>query len=243
MSGDGHRARDPESTRTAVVNAAEQLFAEKGFAATSMRDISATSGVSHPLIHHHFGSKENLYAAVKRRLVEGYARRFPVAARAVNRPLSVKAEMRRLMTYLRENEVMFRLCGWMRLEGDVQSWPGEPDLLDHAKRAGSRCGPATRGLIREDLDPSTLSLMIFGLIFFWVENRAHFTHRFQGTIDDESFLRRGRSNCRRTRRHEYTRPKTSLRRKRAGAGSTDQRALTIAIQGKYDRGDSSPRVP
>ena len=121
MTGDGHRARDPESTRTAVVNAAEQLFAEKGFAATSMRDISATSGVSHPLIHHHFGSKENLYAAVKRRLVEGYARRFPVAARAVNRPLSVKAEMRRLMTYLRENEVMFRLCGWMRLEGDIQS--------------------------------------------------------------------------------------------------------------------------
>jgi TetR/AcrR family transcriptional regulator len=46
-----------------------------------------------------------------------------------------------------------------------------------------------RGRIREDLDPSTLSLMIFGLVFFWVENRAHFTQRFQGTIDDESFLR------------------------------------------------------
>jgi TetR/AcrR family transcriptional regulator len=187
MTGDGHRARDPESTRTAVVNAAEQLFAEKGFAATSMRDISATSGVSHPLIHHHFGAKENLYAAVKRRLVEGYARRFPVAARAVNRPLSVKAEMRRLMTYLRENDVMFRLCGWMRLEGDIQSWPGEPDLLDTLRmrvEVGQR-----RGRIRDDLDPSTLSLMIFGLVFFWVENRAHFTQRFQGTIDDESFLR------------------------------------------------------
>ena len=186
MSGDGHRARDPESTRTAVVNAAEQLFAEKGFAATSMRDISATSGVSHPLIHHHFGSKENLYAAVKRRLVEGYARRFPVAARAVNRPLSVKAEMRRLMTYLRENEVMFRLCGWMRLEGDVQSWPGEPDLLD-TLRSRIAVGQRRRR-IREDLDAATLSLMIFGLVFFWVENRAHFTERFKGTIDDESFL-------------------------------------------------------
>jgi TetR/AcrR family transcriptional regulator len=187
MSGDGHRARDPESTRTAVVNAAEQLFAEKGFAATSMRDISATSGVSHPLIHHHFGSKENLYAAVKRRLVEGYARRFPVAARAVNRPLSVKAEMRRLMIYLRENEVMFRLCGWMRLEGDIQIWPGEPDLLDTLKSriaVGQR-----RGRIRDDLEPSALSLMIFGLVFFWVENRSHFAQRFQGTIDDESFLR------------------------------------------------------
>jgi hypothetical protein len=31
--------------------------------------------------------------------------------------------------------------------------------------------------------------MIFGLVFFWVENRAHFTQRFQGTIDDESVLK------------------------------------------------------
>ncbi|WP_406694460.1 hypothetical protein [Singulisphaera sp. Ch08] len=44
-------------------------------------------------------------------------------------------------------------------------------------------------MIRTDLDPATLSLMIFGLIYFWVENRAHFAERFKGTIDDDSFLR------------------------------------------------------
>jgi TetR/AcrR family transcriptional regulator len=184
---EGRRARDPDSTRSAVVNAAERLFADKGFAATSMRDISAASGVSHPLIHHHFGGKENLYVAVKRRLVEGYARRFPAAARATNRPLSVRAEMRRLMTYLRENDILFRICGWTRLEGDVQVWPGEPDLLDTLRDrvlVGQR-----HGRIRADLDATALSLMIFGLIFFWVENRAHFKERFQGRIDDESFLR------------------------------------------------------
>src|SRR3954447_4981201 len=162
MMEGGHRARDPESTRAAVLDAAERLFADHGFAATSMRDISAASGVSHPLIHHHFGSKEELYAAVKRRMVEGYARRFPVAARAANRPLSVRAEMRRLMTYLSENDVMLRLCGWTRLEGDVQVWPGEPDLLDSLRQrieAAQR-----RGRIRTDLDAASLSLMIFGLI-------------------------------------------------------------------------------
>src|SRR5262245_46563486 len=131
---EGHRGRDAEQTRAAVIDAAERLFADRGFAATSTRDISAASGVSHPLIHHHFGSKEELYAAVKRRMVEGYARRFPVAARATNRPLSVRAEMRRLMTYLRENDLVFRLCAWTRLEGDFQVWPGEPDLLDTLRR-------------------------------------------------------------------------------------------------------------
>src|SRR6476646_905846 len=110
MTEEGHRGRDSESTRAAVIDAAGRLFAERGFAATSMRDISAASGISHPLIHHHFGSKEELYAAVKRRMVEGYARRFPAAARAPHRPLSVKAEMRRLLTYLSANPVMLRVC-------------------------------------------------------------------------------------------------------------------------------------
>src|SRR3954467_6620801 len=116
----GNRVRDPGHTRALVIDAAERLFAERGFAATSMRDISAASGISHPLIHHHFGSKEDLYAAVKRRVVEGYARRVPVAAPATNRPLSLRAEMRRILTYLTENELVFRLCAWTRLEGDVQ---------------------------------------------------------------------------------------------------------------------------
>src|SRR4051812_15003790 len=163
---EGHRVRDPGQTGAVVIDAAERLFAERGFAATSMRDISAASGVSHPLIHHHYGSKEDLYAAVKRRMVEGYARRFPVAARATERPLSVRAEMRRIMIYLSENPVLLRICGWTRLEGNVQVWPGEPDLLDTLRcRVEAAQG---RGRIRDDLDPAALSLVIFGVIIFWV---------------------------------------------------------------------------
>ena len=90
MSDKSQRVRDPEGTRTSIIDTAERLFAENGFAATSMRDISTASGVSHPLIHHYFGSKDELYSAVKRRLVEGYAKRFPRAARAVERPLGVR---------------------------------------------------------------------------------------------------------------------------------------------------------
>src|SRR3954465_6015602 len=187
MTDEGHRVRDAEGTRTAVIDAAERLFSERGFAATSMRDISAACGVSHPLIHHHFGSKEELYAAVKRRMVEGYAQRFPVAARATNRPLSIRAEMRRLLTFLSENEPLLRLCAWTHLEGVHQIWPGEPDLLDNLRRRIETA--QRRGRIRNDLDPAVLSLMIFGLIFFWVENRAHFAVRFKGQINDEIFLR------------------------------------------------------
>lgn len=40
-----------------------QLFAEKGYAATSVADIAAAAGVSGGLIRHHFGSKEGLRRA------------------------------------------------------------------------------------------------------------------------------------------------------------------------------------
>ena len=48
----------------AVVEAATKLFAEKGPAATSIREIAAAAGVNHGLIHRHFGTKSELVRAV-----------------------------------------------------------------------------------------------------------------------------------------------------------------------------------
>ncbi len=187
MGQETSRTRDPEAVRSAVLDAAMTLFADRGFADTSIRDISQASGVSHPLILHHFGSKEDLYSAVKRRVVEGYAKRFPSAARSTNRPINVRAEMKRLLTYLGENEQALRLCARTRLDGDYQVWPGEPDLLDLIRR---RIEVAQRRhLVREDLNPTLLSLMIIGLVFFWLDNRKHFTQRFGDLPADEEYLR------------------------------------------------------
>lgn len=182
----GPGTRDPKLTRAAVLDAAEQLFAERGFAGTSMRDISIASGVSHPLIHHHFGSKDDLYVAVKRRLVEGYARRFPNAARAVNRPINVAAEMRRIMAYIGGNPMLLRLCARTRMDGDTQVWPGEPDMLDALRRRIEVS--QRRGQIRTDADAHFLSIMVLGLVYFWQENREYFQARFGKLADDDDYL-------------------------------------------------------
>lgn len=47
-----------------MLRSAADLFAERGLAATSIRDIAARSRVNHGLIHRHFGSKDGLVAAV-----------------------------------------------------------------------------------------------------------------------------------------------------------------------------------
>jgi AcrR family transcriptional regulator len=47
-------------TKGRILAAAEGLFAEQGYAATSLRHIIAQAGVNLAAIHYHFGSKEDL---------------------------------------------------------------------------------------------------------------------------------------------------------------------------------------
>jgi len=61
------RTRDPERTREAILDAAEHLFAERGFDATSLQDVGALAGVSRATPGYFFGSKAELYRAVLER--------------------------------------------------------------------------------------------------------------------------------------------------------------------------------
>lgn len=57
------------TTKARVLDAAEALFMEHGFEATTLRQITAAAGVNLAAAHYHFGSKEDLFEAVlKRRL-------------------------------------------------------------------------------------------------------------------------------------------------------------------------------
>lgn len=57
------RRRGPSGTRDAILEAARFAFAEKGFDATTVRDIAAMAGVDPAMINHHFGTKEKLFLA------------------------------------------------------------------------------------------------------------------------------------------------------------------------------------
>jgi len=54
-----------EQRRTAIVNASLPLFARKGFANTTTRELAEAAGVSEALIYKHFPSKESLYAEIQ----------------------------------------------------------------------------------------------------------------------------------------------------------------------------------
>ena len=50
--------------RAELIEKADLLFGARGYANTSMRDISAAFGILHGSIYHHFGSKEELFIKV-----------------------------------------------------------------------------------------------------------------------------------------------------------------------------------
>ena len=53
------REEDPPAKRQ-ILRAAMKLFSERGFAATSIRDIAKESGYTNPALYKHFASKEEL---------------------------------------------------------------------------------------------------------------------------------------------------------------------------------------
>lgn len=53
-----------KDTAKSILNAAEELFSEKGFAETSLRNITTKAGVNLAAVNYHFGSKKELIQAV-----------------------------------------------------------------------------------------------------------------------------------------------------------------------------------
>lgn len=65
MSTAQRRGRRPGSpdTRAAILSAARERFAAAGFGGTTIRAIAADAGVDAALVHHYFGSKDDLFLA------------------------------------------------------------------------------------------------------------------------------------------------------------------------------------
>jgi AcrR family transcriptional regulator len=134
----------PEPTRERILSAAAQLFAEHGFARTSMPAIAALSGITAGAIYRHFTSKAELLLEVVKRALEALplsfersggeheaamlpevAARFTDPALTLLRQLSVEVhaaarhdpEVNKLLSAY--NEMAMR-----RIRGLIESMPG-----------------------------------------------------------------------------------------------------------------------
>jgi len=60
---------DTRDTRGRILDAAELLFAERGFDGTSLRALTTEAQVNLASVHYHFGNKQGLFAAVFERRI------------------------------------------------------------------------------------------------------------------------------------------------------------------------------
>jgi AcrR family transcriptional regulator len=114
--------------REAILGAAATAFAHAGYAATSMEDIAAASGVTKLILYRHFDSKEALYRAVLEQL---FSRQAELFVAGIGDGLQAAAATRALLTVGREQPDGFRLC-WRHAAREPQFADYAHDLRDVA---------------------------------------------------------------------------------------------------------------
>jgi AcrR family transcriptional regulator len=62
------RRLDPAQRRDQILDAANALFAERGYADVSIEDIATSAGITRGLVHHYFGGRKDVYVALLERV-------------------------------------------------------------------------------------------------------------------------------------------------------------------------------
>ena len=163
------RKRDSEATCACILCSARELFAQKGYAATSTAEIARAAGVTKSLIHHHFGGKEKLWIRALDSLFEEEERLLSSVLESGNPTAEFVAEsMARLFTLYRDRPELTRLMAWQYLdETSVDECPNQ------AMRIGLDLFAAGQqlGVVRSDIEPANAVLMLMGLIEFYFQAR------------------------------------------------------------------------
>jgi len=160
------RKRDSEATRTAIMDAAEALFLENGFGRTAMSAVAKHAGVTKSLIHHHFGSKRELWDAVKGRMMQAY---FEAQKNMLEQESGdIELLERSIKAYfytLRDNPDFIRMLTWIFLEKDTDCY----DLGKQITQLGIEKlkEGQSRGQIRSDIHPSHILFTFLALCEHW----------------------------------------------------------------------------
>lgn len=152
----------------AVLDAATTLFAARGPAAVSVRDIAAVAGVNHALVHRHFGSKQEVLQA----MLERAAREMAAVAEEIP---TVRAGIGALFTASIEHETYWRALARAILDGEnphmlQRDFPTIRRLIAVLQAERHQSRPRTRENLRVPLDArvviGTLSALTLGWIVF-----------------------------------------------------------------------------
>lgn len=184
-------ARDLERTRMAILDAAERLFADRGYRGTSMQAIAEAAGRSRGMPGYAFGTKERLYEAV---LEQAFARPRRQVADAIPNASpagsteTLAAWVTAYLRFLTANPTYVRLMQRAALDG------GERLGASPASSAALTEGVASlellngAGALRSNTDIHRLLVSVMALCFFPLAHRDTLLVPLGIDTDDPDFV-------------------------------------------------------
>jgi AcrR family transcriptional regulator len=115
----------------ALLDAAERLLVDVGYAKITTRRLADEAGVNHGLVHYYFGSMENLLVQVLERFTERLTERQRALYAAEQVPFIEK--WRQAMRYLVGDDVEYQKI-WLELQ--ALAW-NDPELQDRVARVNA----------------------------------------------------------------------------------------------------------
>lgn len=186
----GRRERRATETRERIFRAALRLFAERGFVATTVKDITEAADVGKGTFFNYFPSKEHVLAAFGEMQASKVATVVADPA-ATKRPL--EATMRRMVHALAEEPGRSPALMRAVLTATLMSAPVRHLMLRNLERARTVlaeffAAAQRRGALRRDKKPEDIARamqrMFFGTMFMWaVDPSGELRERFEQSFE------------------------------------------------------------
>ena|SRR5881275_2997265 len=120
QTGQGRKRLSAEDRRTAILDAALEVFGHRGYHAASIDEIAQTAGISKALIYEHFPSKKDLHVSLLERHVGEILRRLArVADTSEPGDIRLRAGVDAFLDWVESHPVAFRLLFRDSLEAEV----------------------------------------------------------------------------------------------------------------------------
>jgi TetR/AcrR family transcriptional regulator len=192
------RIRDAERSRSALLSAAEELFAERGFAATSLGDVASRAGLSRGTPNYFFGSKDALYAAVLERAFSEREQatreafqpliRWAVAESPGSLKKALTGAVAGYMDFLASRPSFLRLIQWEELTGAARLRAVERDSAAIEEAFAALRGVARRRGLNSFRVADAVTLCV-SLVFFPLSAQATFMTAIERDLDDPATYR------------------------------------------------------
>ncbi|MEM9221758.1 MAG: TetR/AcrR family transcriptional regulator [Pseudomonadota bacterium] len=182
--------RDPKRTKAAILAAAREVFARRGFDGARIDSIAAASGVNKRMIYYYFTDKEGLFLAVLEAVYTELSRSAEALDLSADPEEALARYVELTFAYYVANPHTIAILNNENLY-EARHLRGSTvlpelkrpyvDKLNHVLRAG-----AERGVFRAELDTVTVHITVIALVYLFVGNNATLSVYFERDLATEA---------------------------------------------------------